>query len=220
MKTLSFAIPATIAIALYAFQPAQAYTIDGGTEVGAIDPWIELADLPNAGETTEGDYVALALAGLGYENVLFEIKEETLSLTQADGFPNIVVADVPLPSPPPANLIDEYFLLKNSTTWALHQNLSEIAYAVIDTSDTNLYNTTTYTYVDNVLTETGESTDTQTYSDWMNIASNTTTVSHISLFTGTFDEPEDPPNGAPTPTPLMLMGLGLVGMIGARRFMR
>lgn len=212
MKTLSFALLFATALS------AQAYTINGGTEVGAIDPWIELADLPNSGQSTEDDYVALALAGLGYENVLFEVKEETLSLTQADGFPSIVVADVPIPSPPPANLIDEYFLLKNSTTWALHRNLSEIAYAVIDTGDTNLYNTTTYADVDGVLAETGESAETRTYSGWMNITSSTLTVSHISLFTGTFEEePEDPPNGVPTPTPLMLMGLGLLGMVGARK---
>ena len=207
---------ACLAAVLFWLQPAQAYTIPGPINVGEVDPLREVALLPSSGEQTEIDYVTQALASLGVDYEGFTIKIDDLVAVNTLEDPNIIAADI-------TPYDDEYFLVKNSTAWALHENLSELFYAVLDT-DYGAVTAVQYDYdSEGDLVAIGAIAG--TYADLLNLSSTRLEISHISVYggSGEQDDPGDDPGDdpaitVPEPGPLALMSLGLLGIGFTRRF--
>ena len=73
----------------------------------------------------------------------------------------------------------DYFLVKNATFWALFQNVADLSWGVISAAS---------------------------LPPGMNINDGTTTISHVSEFSG------DAPGQVPVPGALLLIGAGLAGL--------
>jgi hypothetical protein len=80
------------------------------------------------------------------------------------------------------------YIVKNSTNWGLFTNLVDQNWGVIDTGDLGGFNLS----------------DTQL------------TISHVTEFDG--DDGGGPPLEVPEPTSIFLLGMGLLGLAGFRRF--
>ena len=178
---------------------AHAYTINTTTDVGLEDTLINVALLPSSGDQTEIDFVT---AQLGTAN--FELKTGGLTATPTDEDPSILAA--------PLNPPDDYYVLKNSTHWALFQNNALLDWAVFETDRT--VDVLTYeregpgNQGDLVLTGT---TTGQSFSDLFNLSSTQLAISHITVFGGPGTGPGPGPGpgpGVPVPAPLALFGLG------------
>ncbi len=152
-----------------------------GTNPGEIDTlldWTTIDDLGKANWKTETAWVNSIIAP---DTATFDIKEEDVTLYSTDTSGVYAVY-----LPPPGS---EYFLVKNSTFFALFQNLAEIDWGLFDTTE-----------FDNTLLS------------GMNIGD--FTVSHVTRFDGSGGGGG---SFVPEPATLLLFGFGLLGLAGLGR---
>ena len=127
MKYTNFLLGTTLA--LFGFSASAATIIEdidagilNGTDVGVVDTFMAVTDLPNSGEATETEWVNSYLTDATYvvktEDVVYfdtntaGVFAFELNSTETD-----------------------YFLVKNATQTALFQNLVDLNWGVFDTAD-------------------------------------------------------------------------------------
>lgn len=109
-----------------------------GTEVGDVDILIQTATagttltvstLPDSGEQTEIDWVNLVL-NTSFTSNNYTIEDASFALV--DGSTSVYASALTLT---PSTAISDYFIIKNSTYWALFDNQLEMDFAVFDALD-------------------------------------------------------------------------------------
>lgn len=172
-----------IILAGFASMPSWGIAIVGGTyngtNVGGLDDFLIQDDtLANSNPATETDFVKnyLTSQSIDITNLTFEFKVEPAPIFDTDTA-NVFASDI---ATTPSGLID-FFIVKNSKSWALFGNNADKDWAVFDAT---------------------------TMTD-MNVG-NDTTISHLTVFSN---------GGANVPEPsiVALLGIGLLGMVVARR---
>jgi hypothetical protein len=173
---------------------AQAYFIGGGaTDVGLEDTLIGVA--PKAGNpTAEEAWIETFTGDLDYVT-----KIEDLVGTYADGFPNILVADISPGS--------DYYVFKNAAYMAAFENVEELAWAVIDVAQPV-----------SLPPESTARVLSLTFGDLFNFDNGQIEISHITLLDGSGGGGGGG-NQIPVPAPLVLMSLGILGLGFTRRFL-
>ena len=123
MKTMKMIKQLIGAAALVATTNSWGYTINSGaTNVGLLDGLLGIAQLANAGQQTETDWVN----SLVDPNTTFNTKTETVSYSLVDGQTSIYAFS--LQNDP------GWYIIKNATWWALYQNVASTDWAVFNDS--------------------------------------------------------------------------------------
>ena len=193
-------------------------TYPGGTEVGDLDILLGYIDtLDNSNPETETEWLQSFFPD---SEVLFEFKNEPVEYFYAsdDGTEPVDGSAVIAFSLAPFDVLEEdplkeLFIVKNAKYWAAFENLFDINWGVINTEDLPAgMNFPPYMSSEETIAllnvDNGE---------------NEMFISHVSVFSGggePEDPPEYPPNGVPGPAPLALLGLGLIGLIGTKKFIK
>jgi hypothetical protein len=103
-----------------------------GANAGNIDTFLTATDtLANSNPTTEEAFVDQYLIGMGLDPVNFITKIENdppIYNTDAAG---VYAANITTNT----NAVADYFIVKNSTWWALFENLVDLNWAVFDSAD-------------------------------------------------------------------------------------
>jgi hypothetical protein len=195
-------------------------TYPDGTEVGDLDIFLGSIDtLDNSNPETETEWLQSFFPD---SEVLFEFKNEPVEYFYAtddgseplDGEAVIAFSLTPFEALEEDPLM-ELFIVKNARYWAAFENVFDINWGVIDTEELPAgMNFPPYMSPEEtiaIFTEVNGDEENEMF------------ISHVSVFSGggePEDPPEDPPNGVPVPAPLALLGIGLIGLIGSRKFIK
>ena len=127
-----------LVLAGFASMPSWAILLtDGVTDVGGVDIVLETTTaLSNSGEATETAWVNEVLTNLGVDttSLLYDYKIGD-SVVLATNTTDVFAMDLTVSPPAPSNIVADYYIIKNSTTWALFDNETEMGWAVVDVSN-------------------------------------------------------------------------------------
>ena len=147
-----------------------------GTDVGILDTLLNVDTLANAGQNTETTWVSNILG----TTATFSIKTQNVPVYGTD-VSNLFAVD----------LVNNpgYYILKNSTYWALYRNVNSLSWAVFDAS---------------------------ALPSGMNVGAGHLTISHVTEYNANGGSGGPTGGQVPEPGVISLLGLGLLG-IGASR---
>jgi len=136
-KFVSYAL-ASLLLSFGLSSNSYAILLTDGTDVGSVDLYLTVTDtLANSNPLTEEAFVDQYLVSESLDPVDFIIKlEEDLPVLETLTAENVVSTDVyAVDISTDLTAVADYFIVKNSTYWALYENIADVDWAVFDVTD-------------------------------------------------------------------------------------